>query len=447
MRLHDILKLILICVIAFVSAGCEEKIDTTQKYLNHDLTFILKEDVINLETASIRVKHNGAEDTQWVYTLTEDLTSDAEQILMAKLTDEHTYTGQIVSYKGINISLGLKELSAKHTYRLIVKGIDPETGQLYGNIAELIFKTRRDPDVWEENENWTLARKDERTQGVLEGTTEVIEYENFECTSSDEEQYIILVLSKDDFDSYQKEESHKDKMRTIFEDYHAYVSSTDEFKDMILQGSGIWKEQRLRSGDYVTYMIGIDEDGELSGLYKRADITIAQETPTEGYNKWLGWWEISFGNESTTWNVYIDNLDANMWYLSIGWEPEAIAEPVYNMGLKLYYDKSSEKIFFISQEVASSTDGSHVYYYGTFPYGAYQTVLDIENIRLAEANMTNLQGTEARISALDTTLPNVGQFTFTNSLFYISYPTGSIAASGVIPPYPWTMKKLDIAVQ
>ena len=61
--------------------------------------------------------------------------------------------------------------------------------------------------------------------------------------------------------------------------------------------------------------------------------------------------------------------------------------------------------------------------------------------------MTNLQGTEARRSALDTTRPNVGQFTFTNSLFYISYPTGSIAASGVIPPYPWTMKKLDIAVQ
>lgn len=447
MRLPDILKSILICIIAFVSAGCEEKMSTTQRYLNHDLTFILKEDVINLETANIRIKHNGSEDTQWVYTLTEDLTSDAEQILLAELIEENTHTGQVVSNIGINISLKLDRLSAKHTYRIIVKGIDPETGQLYGNLAELIFKTRRDPDVWEENVNWTLARRDERTQGVLEGTTEVIEYENFECKSTDEEPYTVLVLSKEDFDAYQKEESHKDKMRTIFEEYHAYISAKDEFKDMILTGNDIWKEQRLRSGDYVTYMIGIDEDGELSGLYKRADITIAQETPTEEYNKWLGWWEISFGDESKTWNVFIDDLDANMWYLSLGWEPDAILEPVYSMGLKLYYDKSSDKIYFISQEVASRADGSHIYYYGTFPYGTYQTVLDIENIRLAEANMTNLQGTEARITALNTTLPNVGQITFTNSLFYISYPTGGIAASGSTPKFPWTMKKLDIAVQ
>lgn len=443
MRYFDILKTIFLCAMMAMVVSCEDEVNVGQPSVDEDLTFILKEDAVYLNTASIRIKHTGNEDTQWVYMNTDDLTTDADQLISERVAIESELTDQIVSYKGMNRSLNLKNLEARHTYRLIVKGIDPDSGSLYGKVGEITYKTRRDPDEWLENPNWSLTRKPERTQGVLEGSTELIEYENFECKSTDDESYIILTLSKADFDSYKKDDGHKDKIRTIFEDYHSDMSVADGYEDMILKGSGIWKEQRLRSGDYVVYMIGVDEEGELSGLYKRADISIAQETPTEGYNKWLGWWEVSFADGNNPWNVYIDDLDANMWFLSIGWEPESIAEPVYNMGLKLYYDKSSEKIYFISQEVAASDDGSHIYYYATFPYGTYQTVLDIENIRVAEASMTDLQGTQARITGLETNLPNVGLVSFTNSIFYISYPSSSIAASGAIPAYPWTMKKLQ----
>ena len=71
----------------------------------------------------------------------------------------------------MNVSLNLKNLEAKQTYRLIVKGIDPKSGRLYGKVAELVFKTRRDPDVWEENPNWSISRKAERTEGALEGSS------------------------------------------------------------------------------------------------------------------------------------------------------------------------------------------------------------------------------------------------------------------------------------
>ena len=437
------LKSLLMCLLSLVFWGCSEKFAGEEEVaLNEKIEFILREDAIYLQTASIRVKHNGPESTQWVYMNTEDLVTDADQLITDRVKIESDLTDQIVSQNKTNISLNLKNLEAKQMYRLIVKAIDPQSGRLYGKVAELVYKTRRDPDVWEINDNWSVTRKAERTQGIAEGSSEVIEYENFECKSSDEESYIFLALSKDDFNNYKKEDDHKDKIRTIFEDYHSDMSSLDDYENYILKGNGTWKEQRLRSGDYVTFMIGVDDDGELSGLYKRADVTIAQETPTEGYNKWLGWWEISFSNGSAPWNVYIDDLDANMWYLSIGWEPEAISEQVYNMGLKLYYDKSSEKIYFISQEVATAVDGTSIHYYGTFPYGTYQTVLDIDNVRLAEAKITDLQATQAKISALGTTLAGVGDITFSYSLFYLNYGSSSLAASGSIPPYPWTMKKI-----
>ena len=443
MKLAYILKSSIVCLLALCFWSCDNQLPEVEVTLDEGLSFILKEDVVSLQTASIRVKHNGKEDTQWVYVQTDDLTSDADELITQRILLEYELTDQVVSQKGMNVSLNLKNLEAKQTYRLIVKGIDPKSGRLYGKVAELVFKTRRDPDVWEENPNWSISRKAERSEGVAEGSSEVIEYENFECKSTDDEAYIVLSLSEDDFANYEKNAEHKDKIRTIFEDYLSYVSSSDDFEDKILKGDAIWKEQRLRSGEYVSFMIGVDEDGDLSGLYKRADITIAQETPTEGYNKWLGWWEISFSDGSKPWQVYIDDLDANMWYLSMGWEPEAIGEAVYNMGLRLYYDKSSGKIYFTSQEVASSPDGSRIYYYGTFPYGTYQTVLDIENVRLAEAKMTDLQGTQAKITGLNTVLPDVGNVSFSYSVFYISYPTASTAASGSVPAYPWMMKKIS----
>lgn len=57
--------------------------------------------------------------------------------------------------------------------------------------------------------------------------------------------------------------------------------------------------------------------------------------------------------------------------------------------------------------------------------------------------MTDLQGTQAKITGLNTVLPNVGNVSFSYSVFYISYPTASTAASGSVPAYPWMMKKIS----
>jgi hypothetical protein len=191
-------------------------------------------------------------------------------------------------------------------------------------------------------------------------------------------------------------------------------------------------------------MIGLDDENELSGLYKQFNVTVEPEQPTEAYNNWLGWWEISFPNGATSWNIYIDDLDPNMWFTSVGWEPEYIAADVTNMPLKLYFSKSTGEIYFVSQEVATGNDGSVVYYYGTFPYGQYQTVLDYDNVRVANARFTNVASSEAVINGLGMNLAGVGEITFSYGLFYIRYSaTSAQAVSAKIPDFPWTMKKID----
>ena len=445
MKLKSIFSVLLASVVMLSFYACDAIQNDVNSSVVEDVKFILREDAIELNTAAIRIKHNASADVMWVYMQTEDLESDADVLIAERVENEYQFTEQIVAYQGNNKSIHLNGLEAKKRYRIIVKAID-EDGKLYGKAASLIFKTRRNPDLWEVNDNWTLTRNAERTSKVVSGSSEVQEYENFECKSKDQEAYIILTLSKADFQNYKKDDDHKDVKRTLFEDYYADFIKANDYKSRILKGDNNWNEERLRSGDYVVFMIGLDDENELSGLYKQFNVTIEPEQPTEEYNKWIGWWQITFPNGATPWNIYIDELDPNMWLSSIGWEPEYIVADVTNMPLKLYFSKSTGEVYIVSQEVSVGSDGSIIYYYGTFPYGQYQTVLDYEDVRVARARFTNFASTEALIEGLGMNLAGVGEITFTNSLFYIRYD--STTAQGVssgVPSYPWTMKKLDNA--
>ena len=443
MRIKNIFSVLLASVVMLSFNACDTVQGDMDSSVVEDIKFILREDAIELNSAAIRVRHNASADVMWVYMQTEDLESDADVLIAERVENEYQFTDQIVAYQGSNKCVHLNALDAKKRYRIIVKAID-EAGKLYGQAASLIFKTRRNPDLWEVNDNWTLTRNDERTAKVITGTTELQEYENFECVSKDQESYIVLTLTKADFQNYKKAEGHKDVKRTLFEDYYADFIKTNDYKSNILKGNRTWNEERLRSGDYVVFMIGLDEDNELSGLYKQFNITVEPENPTQEYENWLGWWEISFPNGAKPWNIHIDDLDPNMWFTSVGWEPEYIVADVTNMPLKLYFSKSTGEIYFVSQEVASGDDGSVVYYYGTFPYGVYQTVLDYDNVRVANARFTNVASSEAVINGLGMNLAGVGEITFSYGLFYIRYSaTSAQAVSASIPDFPWTMKKID----
>lgn len=443
MFLKKIFYALLVSTILLSLHSCEKNTLDGDAVLAEDVKFVLREDMVELSSASVRVRHNGPADVMWVYMQTTDIESDADLLIKERVSSENEYTGQIVARTGNNKSININGLEPKMKYRVIVKAIDRD-GNLYGKSASLTFKTRRNPDLWEVNDNWSLSRSAERSEEAVQGTDEIQQYEDFVCTSNDMEQYFVLTMAKSDFQAYQKDENHKDVKRTLFEDYYTDFISIPDYKKLVKKGSGVWKEERLRSGDYVLFMIGLDEDYELSGLYKQFNITIDPEEPTEDYNKWLGWWEISFSNGANPWHIYIDELDPNMWYLSVGWEPEAISADVYNMGVKLYYDNSTGKMYLVSQEVASADDGSKVYYYGTFKYGTSNIVLDYDNLRIASVDFTNLAATEAQINSAGMYLSGVGDITFTYSLFYLRYSsTSAIAASGSIPAYPWTMKKID----
>jgi hypothetical protein len=69
-----------------------------------------------------------------------------------------------------------------------------------GDVAQIKYRTRRDPDLFELNDNWSITKGD-RTYDSKEG----VEYDNFDCNSNDEATYVVVTLKDSDFEAYYKD--------------------------------------------------------------------------------------------------------------------------------------------------------------------------------------------------------------------------------------------------
>lgn len=437
-RLDVILKLILVySSAAFV--GCGKGNDPVPQ--KEEVSIVLDLDQLSLESASVRVRHNGSADLLWVYMNTTDLESDAASLIANKISKDLELTGEIVANRGQNKSLTMSALQAKSYYRFICSAIDEVTGLPYGDVAEITYRTRRDPSVFEINDSWTISRG-ERTMNNQDKT----EYDNFICESDDEQTYVVLTLKDSDFEYY-----YKNDLRSLFEDYQSsfgFEEGSSKWKSVLSSGDITWSEQRLRSGDWTAYMIGIDSDGELSGLYQLLQFTVEQEVASAEYNRWLGTWMVSDRNGEPLFEIQIIPSENNMWYYMGGWESTNIYQfDTYDPALmpELFFDKESGKLCFVSQylnTMVTDTDSIDFYFSGTFIYGnTYVLGSEVLNFRMAETIfLDTVNYNSARIEGCN--FNTQGMSFPIESICYIYYNGSQLSSiSLAAPPLPLTMTK------
>lgn len=371
----------------------------TEDVLSEDdiVNIMLDIDQVTLESASIRVRHDGGSDQSWVYMNTQDLETDAAVLISGKVAKELELTGEIVANKGQNKSLTVSALAPKSYYRFICSVIDDVTGMPVGDVAEITYRTRRDPDLFEINENWSITRG-ERTYDAMEST----EYDNFKCNSNDDATYVVLTLKDSDFEAY-----YKNEIRALFEDYQSsfgFEEGSSKWNGIVSQGDITWQEPRLRSGDWHLFMIGLDPDGELSGLYQSYGFNIEQEVATDEYNRWLGTWAVADMSGSEYFDITIIPSENNMWYYMGGWESTNVYSFDTNdpaLMPELFFDKMTGKMYFVSQYVntmVSDTEAVDFYFSGTFTYGqTYVLGQEVLNFKMAQSSFVNSDYSEARI--------------------------------------------------
>lgn len=436
MKLANILKVFLVGLVFMAFAGCEKASEQSASTLP-EVTFTLELDKTTLEDAQIRVRHSGSADVCWVYMHTTDFETDAAELLSDKLMKDIEFYDEIVVDKGRNKSVQVGDLLPKTEYRFICAAIDPSTGLIYGDAFEFVFKTRRDPAYFEQNDGWSVVREAERHIGE-----DNMEYDVFSCSSIDDKPYVIVPILKSDYDKY-----YRSDKRSFFEDYVADFNipvGDRKWLDVLEVGNAVIYEQRLRSGEWLVFMIGVDDNGELSGYWQCLDMTIERETPTADYLKWEGNWAVADKNGNTLFNIEVKECESNMWYYVAGWERNNIYG--YNTAdeswqFETYFDKTSKSMVFVSQYIKSVEADERIDFYLTAStlYGDANYIVphEPERIKLAEAAFYDATG--ATITGLDFT---IGTVSFPLTELFIAGYASKIGTIGTPPALPLIMTKI-----
>ena len=370
------------------SSGCSDDIVPDE----------VKTAVVNLrldealqETAYVRLTHDGSRDDLWCYTMTQDMDADAEELLASYISKTVEADGYIMGNTGTNRNITLEDLDARTSYRLIAGMVSPD-GSILGDVAELVFVTLRDPAVFDPHPSWSISYKERRAS---EDDPDV-ETEIFGCEvgADTTETYVACLLSKDDFVS-----SYGGSLRACFEDYVAYRNLENvKWQNVVLNKSSELVEDRLRHGDYIVFMIGVNAGGELTGYYARADVSIVQEVATEEYRKWVGKWTLTGYCDNTliSYQVEISPDENNLYYRMSGWESSTADTYFKNipsdLPLLLYFEKSTGYVYVVSEELADLSDETLAEFYDFYLFGCveidYNGVMtevpvDVSNLRVA----------------------------------------------------------------
>ena len=397
-KLQKILYSILCCAFMASAVGCEEIQDLGgQEYANAVVT--LRVDEVFQEKAYVRLNHDGSQDDFWFYVLTEDLETDAVVLLGDDIAGKLEADGALEGNVGTNRNITFEGLDPKTEYRVIAARITP-AGEIIGNVAELRFKTMRDPDVFELHPSWKMDYKERRT---VDGDVNE-ERDVFSCvTGASKDTYVPCLLTKTDFAN-----TYKESLRACFEDYIAYRNlSNTRWNEAALDEDCEHVEDRLRSGDYLLFMIGVDTLGTLTGYYAQTEYTLKQETASDEYAKWVGKWTLkgSCGEQIITYPVEIKAEENNLYYRLYGWESTTAGVGLQSVSehlpILLYFEKSTGDVYVVSEELPDYPDFAGIYYFYLFgciemDYEVTMTEVpvDISNLKIARLRM-NAAGNHA----------------------------------------------------
>ena len=424
---------LILCAMTLLSA-CSEKVEPEQRDETVNLT--LRLDQVFQEKAYIRLLHDGAPDEFWYYMLTPNLKSDAAALVEEKIAQELAAEGHIQGNVGVNKNLTFKDLDPKTEYRVIAVRISPE-GELLGDVAELIFKTLRDPEVFEVHPSWEIKYKER----AISADNPDVETEVFTCNVYDgdsQDTYIPCLLTKEDF-----EEAYGGSIKACFEDYVAYLNlSHTKWSEAVTAAESEYVQDRLRHGDYILFMIGVDTEGVLTGYYTMTECRIEQEKASKEYEAWLGDWKVTGRSGATDieYKVTIYPDENNLYYRMSGWESSSASEYFVTvpseLPILLYFEKSTGDVYVISEAMKDLADVAMADLYDFYLYGCVMAddtviVVDIPNMRLARFSILNQY--EAEVKAETMSFEYGGKQYNEMPFIFFNYSYTSFMYAGLVP--------------
>ena len=251
----------------------------------------------------------------------------------------------------------------KHTVRERDKTDVPD-----GKTVEVTLRKRSD---------WTLqyiGRED-----YTEDNNRKIRVEHIKVACPGADYYILRTITAADLrdpDIYNNDRKafFEEEARYIRQDASYYGDKVTDY--FYIEEMHDYLLDRMRMGDWVLFLIGMDKDGYITGDYAELAFTLNEETATEEYLRWIGEWTVTGGGVS--YPLRIEQSEANCAYFVHGWETGNNIDP--NKGtvmdqeyLETYFDVDNLNMYFTSQ------------YLGTYE----ENGVNMDELFLGKVNITN----------------------------------------------------------
>ena len=327
-------------------------------------------------------------------------------------------------------------------------------GELSGSYQILNYSTF--PIKAAESKDWELTYKGREL--IIDQYGEEVFAEMISSVANTDESYTIDI-TYDDF--------IKNNFQGNLLEYFWYVSDFvagqvpegEEFSDYLYYGSKDVDFNRLKADSWTVYAIGMDAYGNPTGNYSKLDFNIIPENPTEGFNAWLGEWDITGmgytldadGNKSSTkteitYRVKIESYDPNYDFLVSGWESSISSSN--DLDFLAGYDKKTGQLFFYSQYIRSNSDDEGDYetlLLGEIRSGSQTYFLQDEGLRIARATLSE-DGSEATVKGCEVTAIMDGDKEYKTDFILMQYydlylDSDKFYTYNDVPEFPCTMVK------
>ncbi len=434
--MKNIIKIFFVVLLALMFASCTEKGPATQNGNSLNEALKLTVEVVKVEglTATVRITSDGSDEDTWYGFATSE--TDVMKAYQDKIR-ELVKGGEIKGLKNSpSFMTQAKGLEPYTKYNYIVFGIN-KNGEIYGAPAVAEFTSGL-----VENENWDVNYNGKAVIGEGDYAQE---YEHtVTVTSSDNNKYFITAYDKATYEAVDIKriaEYELSYLKAWIENYNETNNTKLTINHMLFDGDGI-DALNIYPGDWYAIAIGVNDKGELSGLYSSTEINIPEEVATEAYKSWLGKWTWT-GENGVSWDVEFHKGINNMLYYMSGWEGFPTGR---GLDIPVMWSPEDELWYIYTSYLGTfqfSSGIGDVYVSGAFMKGEQQSVIIQENYPICIGGNTE-DGSKRCYGYAEE--DNDGNVTaITHMLYFAQFETGLsyLSRQEAWPTFPITITEVD----
>lgn len=286
------------------------------------------------------------------------------------------------------------------------------------------------------DENWSISYNGRYTQN---GT----QYEYVSYTALTNDSYYPVILTKTQY-----EEQYDASIGKLAPTFAAYVKKQGLAPK---KGSQKLLYNKKDPGEYVAFMIGMDDNCTVTYHYAMLEFTISEEqTPTEEYKKWIGEWSLTAKNvagdaDSTYFNFTIVQNSANKSYGVSGWGGDYFVD---FGNVIAQYDEETGNLVFRTYNVGENLDlykdgrSWVVGLYGDIDIDGANSPVNGNNLKLATGTLS-ADGSKATIEANEVQLTTGERYKYVHMWWYgFSNDGHYVIYNGKRPPFPCSLSKI-----